>query len=96
MIKVVAKQTVKAGKLEEYLPIVRKLVEETNRNDAGCISYALYQETSDPQILTMLEEWEDQASIDAHLNSKHFLDAAPKLDALCSIQAEVNMYTKLF
>jgi quinol monooxygenase YgiN len=96
MIKITAKQTVKDGKLGEFLPIARKLVEETNKNDAGCIRYELFQEVSDPQIVTMFEEWEDQASIDKHMKASHFLDNAPKLDGLCSKPVELNMYTKLF
>ena len=96
MIKVVAKQWIKEDKLEEYLALAKKLVEETNKTDTGCISYALHQDISDPLIITMLEEWEDQASIDKHLNSKHFLETAPKLDELCSKQVELNMYKKLF
>ncbi len=96
MIKVVAKQWIKEDKLEEYLALAKKLVEETNKTDTGCISYALHQDISDPLIITMLEEWEDQASIDKHLSSKHFLETAPKLDELCSKQVELNMYKKLF
>ena len=96
MIKVVAKQWVKEDKLEEYLTLAKTLVEQTNKNDAGCISYALHQDLSDPLIITMLEEWEDQASIDKHLNAKHFLDVAPTLDGLCSKTVELNMYKKLF
>ena len=74
------------------MALAKKLVEETNKTDTGCISYALHQDISDPLIITMLEEWEDQASIDKHLNSKHFLETAPKLDELCSKQVELNMY----
>ena len=96
MIKIVARQWIKEDKLDEYLSLAQKLVEQTNKNDAGCISYALHQDMTDPLILTMLEEWEDQASIDKHMNSKHFLEIAPKLDTLCSKTVELNMYKKLF
>ena len=68
----------------------------TNKNDAGCIRYELFQDTSNPLLVTMIEEWEDQPSIDKHLNSKHFLDLGPTLGALCSKPVELNMYTKLF
>jgi quinol monooxygenase YgiN len=96
MIKVTAKQTIKDGKREEYLVIAKMLVDETNKNDAGCIRYELFQDTSDPGIVTMFEEWEDQASLDKHLSSRHFNEIAPKLGELCSKPAELNMYKKLF
>jgi quinol monooxygenase YgiN len=96
MIRITAKQTVKEGKLEEFLPIAQKLVEETKKNAAGCIRYELFQDVSDPQIVTMFEEWEDQASIDKHMKAQHFLDGAPKLGELCSKPVELNVYKKLF
>ena len=96
MIKVTARQTVKEGKLEEYLSMARKLVEETNKNDAGCIRYELFQDMSDPQTVTMFEEWEDQASIDKHMSAPHFQEIAPKLDEMCSKLVQINIYTKLF
>ena len=95
MIKVTAKQFVQDGKLEEFLAIAKVLVDETNKNDAGCIRYELFQDTEDPSIVTMFEEWEDQASIDKHLSAKHFLDNAPKLSGLCAKPVELNSYTKL-
>lgn len=95
MIKVVAKHILKEGKLDEFLQTAKVLVEATNKSDAGCIRYELYQDTSDPSILAMLEEWEDQPSIDKHLSSVHFKKAAPTLDGLCSKPVEINMYKKL-
>ncbi len=96
MIKVTAKQFIKEGKLEEFLPISKKLVEETVKNDAGCIRYELFQDVSDPLVVTMFEEWEDQASIDKHLATQHFLEAAPKLNDLCAKPTQLNTYKKLF
>jgi quinol monooxygenase YgiN len=92
MIKVVAKQFVKDGKLEEFLPAAQLLVEETNKNDKGCISYELFQDLKDPKILTIIEEWEDQDSLDKHCASKHFKELAPQFGVLCEKGADVNFY----
>ncbi len=96
MIRVVAKQTIKADKLEEYLPVMRSLVEKTNANDPGCISYEAYQDVNDPTVITMIEQWESQEAVDAHLKSAHFLEIAPILDSMCAVLAEVTFYKKLF
>lgn len=96
MIKVVAKQIIKTGKLEEFMPVAKALVDASNKNDAGCIRYEMYQDLSDPQIVTVIEEWESQEALDSHMKSKHFTDAMPKIGALCVKPADINLYKKLF
>ena len=41
MITIVAKKTIKEGKLDEYKSLVEKLINES-RKEEGCISYNLY------------------------------------------------------
>jgi quinol monooxygenase YgiN len=96
MIKVVAKQYVKEGRLDEFLPIAKTLVEETNKNDAGCIRYEMFQDLSNPLIVTVIEEWESDATLDAHMKSGHFTGLIPQIGALCEKQADINLYKKLF
>jgi quinol monooxygenase YgiN len=96
MIKVVAKQFIKEGKLDEFLPIAKRLVEETNKKDPGCRSYAMYQDISNPLIVTVIEEWEDQESLDKHMKAAHFLEAVPTIGGFCEKPPEMTMYKKLF
>ncbi len=96
MIKVVAKQFVVAGKLDEFLPLAKILVEETNKKDAGCIAYEMYQDLSNPLVVTVIEEWESDTALDAHMKSTHFLELIPKIGGLCDKPAEVSIYRKLF
>ncbi len=96
MLKVVAKQFVKADKLEEFLPLAKLLVEETNKKDAGCIKYEMFQDVSAPLIVTVIEEWESQEALDAHSKSKHFQELLPQLGAMCAKPAELSLYKKLF
>ncbi|HHT17777.1 MAG TPA: antibiotic biosynthesis monooxygenase [Papillibacter sp.] len=96
MIYVVAKNYVKEGCLDEFLAVARVLVEETNKNDAGCVSYGMYQDTQNPLVVTVLEQWESQEALDNHMKAKHFLDAIPKLHQLCDRPGDVSLYTKLF
>ncbi len=39
MIKIVAKSFIKADKVEQYIALAKKLVQETVQNDTGCICY---------------------------------------------------------
>jgi quinol monooxygenase YgiN len=96
MLYVVAKQYVQAGKLDEFLKLARELVEKTNRLDAGCIAYAMYQDVSDPTVVTVMETWESQEALDRHSNAAHFVELIPRLGALCSKPPELSLYKKLF
>ena len=92
MIKITAKHFVKQDKIDAFIELGKLLVSETNKNDDGCISYELYQDTSDPKILTIIEEWEDQDTLDRHCASKHFKEIAPQFGELCEKAADVNFY----
>ena len=94
MIKIVAKYRLKPGVREEYLELAKELVEET-RKEAGCLTYALYEDIKEPLILAMLEEWKDEEAIDAHMESEHMKRIIPSLRALRE-STEMNLYREIF
>ena len=93
MIKVIAKSVVKKNKINEYKDMVQELIEKTRAEEKN-ISYVLYQDVDNPQILTFIEEWEDQAALDEHMNSEHFEKIVPQLNKLRET-GEVNVYKKI-
>jgi len=94
MIKIVAKNYVKADKIEEFISLVTKLVQETN-NDKGCIHYELFQDIKDPTILTIIEEWESKEALGQHMAAKHFVEIVPMLSTFAEKPGENNLYQKL-
>lgn len=92
-IRVVAKCHVKPEKVQEFLGLCKKLVDETVKEE-GCIEYGLYQELQNPEILTFLEEWRDESSIDAHMKSNHFKEAFLLFSEYLVKEAEVSLYKK--
>lgn len=92
MIKVVARNIVKKEKVEEFIALAEKLVELTNQKDEGCIHYRLYQDLSDPQILTFIEEWENMDALNKHMAADHFKDMVPKLGTLADGPDDVHLY----
>ena len=94
-IRVVAKNYVKPEKIQEFIDLCKKLVEESVKEE-GCMDYGLYQELDNPGILTMLEEWRDKSNLDKHLNSNHFREIFPLLSEYLEKETEINMYTKRF
>lgn len=65
MLKVIAKRYLKSGVLDEYLTVVRPLV-DASRQEPGCIEYALYI-NRDENSAVMMETWESEAALEEHL-----------------------------
>lgn len=95
MIKIVAKNYIKSDKVEDFISLAKKLVEETNKNDKGCISYELFQDLTDPKIVTIIEEWEDKDSLNLHMAAKHFKVAVSTFKEYIEKPGETNLYRRL-
>ena len=96
MIKVTAVNYIKEECVDSFLAIAKELVEKTNSLDKGCIRYELCKDVNDPLRFVMLEEWEDQNSLDEHMKAKHFTDLVPKLGDLTAKPSELTLMEKLF
>ncbi len=92
-IRVVAKNQVKPEKVQEFMNLCKSLIEETLKEE-GCIDYGVYQELENPEILTMLEEWKDEGSLDQHIRSDHFKEIFPLLSECLDKETEINIYRK--
>jgi quinol monooxygenase YgiN len=90
---VVAKNYVKPEKVQEFMDLCKNLVEATLKEE-GCIEYGLYQELGNSGILTFLEEWKDEKSLDEHLNSNHFRKIFPLFSEYLEKETEVNVYRR--
>ncbi len=73
--------------------LCKNLVEATLKEE-GCIEYGLYKEMENSGVLTFLEEWKDEKSLDQHLNSNHFKEIFPLLSECLEKETEVNIYRK--
>jgi len=94
MITIVAKNSIKQGKADEFKVLAEKLINES-RKESGNISYNLYEDVKNCNILTFIEEWESEDAINIHFNSKHFTSIVPKFAELGESQSEVNLYKKV-
>ena len=91
MITIVAKNLIKKGKTEEFKILAERLINES-RKEGGNISYNLYEDFKNSNILTFIEEWESEEAIKLHNNSKHFTSIVPKFSDLKESQSEINLY----
>jgi quinol monooxygenase YgiN len=94
MIKVVAKHFIKFDRIHEFLERVNELVEASLKEE-GCVSYGLYQDVNDSEVVTMMEEWKDMASLEKHMASEHFKRIVPSLNDFYEKEGEINVYRKI-
>lgn len=94
MIRVVARDHVAPGKKAEAMEIYAPLIEKT-RKEKGCIMYTLNESTADPDCLCMIECWETEADLQAHLSGKEFLETVAKLGALMCDKTGIDVYKDL-
>jgi quinol monooxygenase YgiN len=72
MIDLQAYMEVKPDRRDEFLEKVQDII-IGSRAEEGNVSYVLYEEAGNTNRFVMLEEWKDQAAIDAHNQAPHFL-----------------------
>ncbi|MBI4978635.1 MAG: antibiotic biosynthesis monooxygenase [Spirochaetes bacterium] len=94
MITIVAQFTALPGKTEAILKEIEPMITATRR-ESGCISYVLHQDIKNPDNFAFIEQWKDQASVDAHMQSDHFKTIGPKLNALRVAPSTVHLYKEV-
>jgi len=92
-IRVVAKHIVKDGSKGGLVAILEELVQKT-RLENGNISYSLYESLDDPNVVTMLEEWESKEALDAHIKTEHFTRIIPQTDEFLAAPVAIDSYEK--
>jgi quinol monooxygenase YgiN len=80
MLKVIAQDFIKPEAVDTVLPLYRELVAAT-RAEPLCIAYDLFEDRKDPGHFIFVEEWPDQAALDAHCQTEHFTRLVPLIDA---------------
>ena len=74
-LSIIATITVKPEYYEAFQPILKKLVEESQK-EAGCLHYELNQSISNPNVYVVIETWASQVAIDSHNATSHFVEFA--------------------
>ena len=64
-----------------FLAAVRKNVAET-RTEEGCLHYTLTSDVDDPSVFYLIEAWDSQEALDAHLISPGFRAANAEVSRL--------------
>lgn len=91
-IALIARLQIREGKEEEFEQVFAELTAAVRANEEGNLLYALHRSRNDPQTYVVLEQYADQAAVEAHQQSEHFrtigarmgpcLGGAPSIEAL--------------
>lgn len=73
-LSVVATLAAKPGTEKEVAAALGKLAAAT-RDEAGCISYEVFESASTPGTFVTIERWKGQSDLDAHMKSPHLAEA---------------------
>lgn len=87
MLKVIAEDFIKPEHIDTVMPFYLALVSATKKEPL-CIDYNLYIDEKDPGHFIFIEEWPDQAALDAHCASEHFRRLVPLIEQYKRKEAE--------
>ena len=89
-----AKHVLKDGCKDALKAALEELIRKTRLED-GNISYDLYESLEDPNIVTMLEEWESREALDAHVKTEHFTRIIPLTAGFLVAPVTIDSYKKI-
>ena len=67
----------KTGRESEAAAILEKLTGES-RKEPGCVVYQVHKHKTDPRRFFIYEQYKDDAALEAHRTTPHFLQMAKK------------------
>lgn len=87
---IIAKLSLKPEKTKDFIAAAKEIIEKSNK-EPGCISYQLYQDPYTVSKFVFVEEYKNQAAVDAHFASEHFKAFGPKIGDLVAAPAEIKI-----
>ncbi|NMW20037.1 MAG: antibiotic biosynthesis monooxygenase [Chlorobiaceae bacterium] len=90
---VVAKVVAKKEFLKSVKSELLTLIAQTRKED-GCIEYTLHQDNEDSALFMFYETWENLASLENHLQSKHYKAHAKAVHGMIE-DKEVHKMTRI-
>lgn len=76
---------------EEVRELMRA-TQERAREEPGCASFTFAETLDDPGHFVVVEEWSDQAALDAHYRSQAFADYQARIGELIVRSSELRVH----
>jgi autoinducer 2-degrading protein len=84
----------KVGREPEVMAIFERLTNES-RKEPGCLMYQVHKHKTDPRRFFLYEQYKDDAALEAHRSSPHFLQLAKKDLPKLGERTEGHLYEPL-
>lgn len=81
MIIVILKMVVRPEKREDFLEIIRGILEPT-RVENGCLDYSFYQDFEDNNSFVILEQWANQQDLERFVRSENYRQLLAAMELL--------------
>lgn len=94
MVVLVVTWMAKVGREAEMAAVFSKLTEES-RNEPGCVMYVAHRHKTEPRRFLVYEQYKDDAALEAHRATPHFLQYAKKELPKLGDRVEGNLYEPL-
>ena len=91
---VLARITVKPEAADSARKLLSTLMAQSLQ-EAGCVSYELYQQAATPHVFQTVEQWQDAAAAKAHMSTPHVGAAIAAADPMFAAPPEILAYTKV-
>jgi quinol monooxygenase YgiN len=93
-ITVIASFTAKAESVADLKRELAVLIRET-RQEAGCLSYRLFQSPENACQFRMIEQWADEAALAAHFNMPHTKAVFAVAPELLASKVEITRWSEV-
>ena len=84
----------KTGREAEVAELFSHLTAES-RKEPGCVMYQVHRHRTEPRRFFIYEQYKDEAALEAHRNSSHFLQFAKKDLPKIADRIEGHLYEAL-
>lgn len=89
---IVAKLTVKPDKAKNFIEAAKDIIAKSNAEE-GCVYYQLFQDPYDNTKFVFVEEYKNQAAVDAHFAAEYFNAFGPKISDMLIGSPEIKVVT---
>ncbi|MFK8020532.1 MAG: putative quinol monooxygenase [Pseudomonadales bacterium] len=89
-VGIIATLTVQEGKNEEFESVFSELVQQVRANEPDNLLYAIHRSRTDSQVYKVLEQYTNDAAIEAHGKTDYFRAAGAKLAGCLAAAPEIE------
>jgi quinol monooxygenase YgiN len=94
-IRVIAQFAVRLERVDEFIAAARAALLVPTRSERGCLQYDLWQDAADPTRFAMVEAWESEEALAAHLAQPSLRAAVARLTPLAAEPPRVARFRAL-